>query len=78
MVNSTIEELVLYMYNESNHNRNREIERELEENWVLREKYNVIRESAERLSGMKLQSPRQQTIDSIMKYASGKSKISSQ
>lgn len=77
MVNSTIEELVLYMYNESNHNRNREIERELEENWVLREKYNVIKESAERLSGMKLQSPRQQTIDSIMKYASGKSKISS-
>jgi len=75
MVNSTIEELVLYMYNESNHNRNREIERELEENWVLREKYNVIKESAERLSGMKLQSPRQQTIDSIMKYASGKSRI---
>jgi hypothetical protein len=77
MVNSTIEELVLYMYNESNHNRNREIERELEENWVLREKYNVIKESAERLSGMKLQSPRQQTIDSILNYASGKSRITS-
>jgi hypothetical protein len=77
MVNSTIEELVLYMYNESNHNRNREIERELEENWVLREKYNVIKESAERLSGMKLQSPRKQTIESIMKYANGKLNIPS-
>ena len=77
MVNSTIEELVLYMYNESNHNRNREIERELEENWVLREKYNVIKESAERLSGMKLQSPRKETIDTIMQYATNKSKISS-
>ena len=46
MVNSTIEELVLYMYNESNHNRKREIERDLEENWVLRENFNVLKESA--------------------------------
>jgi hypothetical protein len=77
MVNSTIEELVLYMYNESNYNRKREIERELEENWVLREKYNVIKESAERLEGMKLQSPRKQTIESIMKYANDKLNIPS-
>ena len=77
MVNSTIEELVLYMYNESNHNRNREIEKELEENWVLREKYHVIKESADRLSGMKLQSPRKQTIESIMKYANDKLNIPS-
>ena len=75
MVNSTIEELVLYMYNESNHNRKREIEKELEENWFLREKYKVIKESAERLSGMKLQSPRKETIQSIMMYANNKSKI---
>ena len=77
MGNSTIEELVLYMYNESNHNRNREIEKELEENWVLREKYHVIKESADRLSGMKLQSPRKQTIESIMKYANDKLNIPS-
>lgn len=78
MVNSTIEELVLYMYNESNHNRKKEIEKELEENWFLREKYKVIKESAERLSGMKLQSPRKETIESIMKYATGKYKITSE
>jgi len=77
MVNSTIEELVLYMYNETNHNRKKEIEKELEENWFLREKYKVIKESAERLSGMKLQSPRKETIDTIMQYATNKSKISS-
>ena len=77
MVNSTIEELVLYMYNETNHNRKKEIEKELEENWFLREKYKVITESAERLSGMKLQSPRKQTIESIMKYANGKLNIPS-
>jgi hypothetical protein len=78
MVNSTIEELVLYMYNESNHNRKKEIEKELEENWFLREKYKVIKESAERLSGMKLQSPRKETIASIMKYAVSKSKMPSE
>ena len=77
MVNSTIEELELYMYNETNHNRKKEIEKELEENWFLREKYKVIKESAERLSGMKLQSPRKETIDTIMQYATNKSKISS-
>jgi len=77
MVNSTIEELVLYMYNETNHNRKKEIEKELEESWFLREKYKVITESAERLSGMKLQSPRKQTIDTIMQYATNKSKINS-
>jgi hypothetical protein len=77
MVNSTIEELVLYMYNESNHNRKREIEKELEENWFLKEKYKVIKESAERLGQMKLQSPRQQTIDTIIQYANNKSQITS-
>jgi len=77
MGNSTIEELVLYMYNESNHNRKPEIERELEESWFLREKYKVIKESAERLSRMKLQSPRKETIESIMKYATNNAKISS-
>lgn len=77
MVNSTIEELVLYMYNESNNDRNRQIERELEENWVLREKFNVIKESAERLDRMKLESPRPQTVESILKYAATKTNINS-
>ena len=77
MGNSTIEELVLYMYNESNHNRKKEIDKELEESWFLREKYKVIKESAERLSRMKLQSPRKETIESIMKYAASKSNITS-
>lgn len=75
MVNSTIEELVLYMYNETNNDRNRQIERELEENWVLREKFNVIKESAERLDRMKLESPRPQTVESILKYAATKTSI---
>ncbi|MBG9375221.1 hypothetical protein I5907_03195 [Panacibacter sp. DH6] len=65
------------MYNESNNDRNRQIERELEENWVLREKFNVIKESAERLDRMKLESPRPQTIESILKYAATKTNINS-
>ena len=77
MVNSTIEELVLYMYNELDNNHEEEIGGELENNWVLREKYNVLKESAQRLSNMHLQSPRQQTIDAILKYASSPHKLSS-
>jgi hypothetical protein len=77
MATSTLEELVLYMYNESDNHRQREIEQELQENWVLKEKYNVIKESAERLNRMKLQTPRKQTIDAIMDYASCTSGISS-
>lgn len=72
MVNSTLEDLVLFMYNESNIERNEAIEMELQQNWALKEKYTVMKESAERLRHMKLLSPRQQTINAIMQYAASK------
>lgn len=75
MVNSTLEELVLFMYNELDNFHDEEIERDLNADWVLKEKYNVMKESAERLNRMKLQSPRKETIDAIMNYASYSSKI---
>ena len=69
MVNSTLEDLVLYLHKELNAARKAEVEEELQQNWSLKEKYNVLRESFERLNNIKLQSPRQQTINAIMKYA---------
>jgi hypothetical protein len=69
MAKSTLEDLLLYMYNESNPSQNTRIEKELKDNWTVREKYNVLKESFERLSQMTLQSPRQQTIESILRYA---------
>jgi len=45
MTNSTLEHLVLYMYNESNPSMKALIEKELEENWTLREKLKVLKEA---------------------------------
>ena len=75
MTNSTLEHLVLYMYNESNPSMKALIEKELEENWTLREKLKVLKEAFDRLNKMKLQSPRQQSVDAILKYACRPSKV---
>ena len=75
MTNSTLEHLVLYMYNESNPSMKALIEKELEDNWTLREKLNVLKEAFDRLNKMKLQSPRQQSVDAILAYAGESSKV---
>jgi hypothetical protein len=75
MINSTLEDLIRYMYNETNASQKAQIEKELREDWVLREKFNVLKESFERLNSTELQSPRQQSIDAIMKYACFTSKV---
>ncbi|HXL55466.1 MAG TPA: hypothetical protein VN958_04365 [Chitinophagaceae bacterium] len=76
MVNSTLEDLVLYMYNELNPSQKAQIEKELREDWVLREKYTVLKEAFERLNKMNLQSPRQESVSAILKYASKTSRVS--
>jgi hypothetical protein len=47
MINSTLEDLMRYMYDETNSSQKAQIEKELQEDWVLREKYNVLKESFE-------------------------------
>jgi hypothetical protein len=78
MINSTLEDLILYMYNETSPSQKTQIEKDLREDWVLREKYNVLKESFERLNNTKLKSPRQKSIDAILKYAWRTSKVSLQ
>ena len=77
MLNSTLEDLVLYMHRELSPAKKAEVEDELQQNWVLREKYNVLLESLNRLNKIKLQSPRMQTINAIMQYANKVTKVSS-
>lgn len=77
MVNSTLEDLVLYMHKELTAAKKAAVESELEQNWALREKYNVLVESFNRISNIKLQSPRLQTVNAIMQYARGVNKVSS-
>lgn len=46
-----------------------DLEKELQSNWALREKLQVLKESEKRLEKLRLQSPRRQTIDAILEYA---------
>jgi hypothetical protein len=65
----TTDDLVLYMHNEMSNAEKAALEQELQNNWALKEKLQVIKESLLRLQKIKLQSPRRQTIDAIMAYA---------
>ena len=69
MPNFTPEDLLLYQSGGLDDEQNKAITEELIVNWALREKFNVLMEAFSRLNAMKLQSPRKQTIQSIMRYA---------
>jgi hypothetical protein len=69
MPNFTPEDLLLYLAGELDEAQNKTIEEELKTNWVLREKFNVLKEAGKRVDAMKLQSPSKQTLQNIMCYA---------
>lgn len=69
MPNFTPEDLLLYQSDELDKVQNEAIAEELSANWALREKFTVLKEAFTRLNSMKLQSPRKQTVQSIMRYA---------
>ncbi len=73
----TTEDLLLFMYNEMSNSEKSAVEQELESNWALREKLQVLKESEQRLQKLKLQTPRLQTIDAIMEYAAHDSEVNS-
>ncbi|HEX2683937.1 MAG TPA: hypothetical protein VHL77_08385 [Ferruginibacter sp.] len=68
MHNFTPEDLLLYLYNETSPSQTAEIKAALENDWSLREKFEVISSAQKRLEALKL-SPSQQTIDNILAYA---------
>jgi len=69
MPNFTPEDLLLYHAGELSDSDSEAIANELSTNWALREKLNVFVEAVNRLNAMQLQSPRKQTVQSIMRYA---------
>ena len=69
MPNFTPEDLLLYHAGELSDSDSEAIANELSTNWALREKFNVFVEAVNRLNAMQLQSPRKQTVQSIMRYA---------
>lgn len=64
----TLDDLVQYLYNEVSVEKRSAIDIALENNFELREKLQVMATASKRLAALSL-SPRQQTLDSIMDYA---------
>ena len=68
MHNFTPEDLLQYLYNEASPEKAAAIKAALENDWTLREKFEVMTSAQERLEALKM-SPSQQTIDNILNYA---------
>jgi hypothetical protein len=71
MPNFTPEDLLLYEAGELDNAQSEAIAEELYSNWALREKFNVLKEAFARINSLKLQSPRKQSLQAIMRYAMG-------
>ncbi len=68
MHNFTPEDLLQYLYDETSPAQTASIKAALENDWSLREKFEVITSAQSKLEALKM-SPSQQTIDNILNYA---------
>lgn len=64
----TPEDLLQYLYNETSAEQSQAIEQALQQDWALREKFDVLRSGAKILD-RKLESPRPASIVNILEYA---------
>ena len=71
------EDLLLYLYKETDADMTAAIEEELKKDWALREKLAVMKTSMERLNQI-TETPRTQVILNILKYANATETIVSQ
>ena len=72
MTTFTPEDLLLYLYKESTPQQTAAIEQSLSLDWTLREKFNVLKTSMQRLDQIQ-ESPRTEVILNILNYAREKS-----
>ena len=68
MTNFTPEDLLLYLYNESNSKKTAAIKKALENDWTLREKLAVLKASMQRLDEI-TESPRTEVVLNVLNYA---------
>ncbi len=64
----TPEDLLQYLYKETSLQECRAIEKALTEDWTLREKFEVLRSSIERLNSL-IESPRVEVVLQVLNYA---------
>jgi hypothetical protein len=72
MTSFTPEDLLLYLYKESSPEQTAAIKEALKKDWTLREKFAVLKTSAQRLDRIKV-SPRTEIVLNILSYAREKS-----
>lgn len=65
----TQEDLLQFLYNEASAEKSAQIKAALAADWNLREEYESLTASKEMLDTVKMQSPRKQTIEDILRYA---------
>ena len=72
MTKITPEDLVRYLYNETSGRKAETIRIALQTDWDLRESYEKLVISEQNLDNIKLSSPRTETVNKILEYASKK------
>jgi len=65
----TPEDLVMYLYQETSPEKTAAIELALQDDWALREKLQLLRESVKDVQQLPLSSPRTEVILRVMNYA---------
>jgi hypothetical protein len=68
MNNFSPEDLLLYLYKETSTQTTAAIEQALEKDWTLREKLAVLKASQQKLDAI-VESPRTETVLSVLRYA---------
>ena len=68
MHNFTPEDLVQYLYNEASTEKAADIKAALENDWNLREQFEVLSSGRQQLESVNM-SPRRKTIENILDYA---------
>ena len=76
MHNYSPEDLLLYLYKETDQKATAAIEKALEEDWTLREKLAVLKTSMERLNSITV-SPRTEIILNVLRRARETEKVNS-
>lgn len=66
--NFTPEDLLQYLYKETTPEENIAIEKAMAEDWTLKEKFEVIKKAAQRLTRFTF-SPRTESVLNVLKYA---------
>lgn len=75
MPDFTPEDLILYLYGETDDVMTARIKADLDNNWALREKLSVLKLSMDRLDNATIESPSPASLEAIMAYAREKSKV---